>query len=205
MDLIKRTRFGMGILFLIIFNFGSSGSSLGGHQASLAYANFFRPLAAVAQQSTSYPVSTSSDSTGYPDQATATSSSDTPTATFTPFGSPTETSPVLQSATPTPLTTMMAAGTTLAPGTSSTNSQDNLFQTENAEMGQSSATLLPSETTTMIPELTPEFTPKASNSATSQAFAMNWLGFGIGLLAVLVIGGGVGWFLLHRQKNDLQL
>ena len=97
-----------------------------------------------------------------------------------------------------------------APVTSQTESitlaptqANNTFLTENAEMGQSQATLVPSDTPLVSPTITnsPLPTNLIPLPGDTQSFAMNWGAFILGFIAVILIGGAVGWWFLYRQRS----
>ncbi len=150
-------------------------------------------------QETSYPPPTTqvtdTTSPGYPEPSTATSGP-SPTQTNTPLPGSTTPAIVQFTATNAPTAT---EGT---PQNTPTGVND-IFLTENAEMGQSQATPLPTETST--PSSTPTITATpipATDASIDQGFKMDWGAFLIGFFGMVVIGSA-GW-LAFLKRSTLQ-
>lgn len=150
--------------------------------------SFNLPLAPVFQD-TAYPSEpTATVDNGYPGQPTSTESS---VATSSSSTQTTEQSTV-------------SLSPTLLPGTPSVTpgNPNDLFLTENAEMGLSQATPLPSKTSTPTSTQTITTTSIAPTEvlASDQGFNMNWGGFSIGFIAIVLVGGGVGWWVFRHRE-----
>ncbi len=152
---------------------------------------------APALQLTDYPVNpTLPPDYGYPgDQPTAT---EVLNETPAPYPSPeTGSTDVI----PSPSETVSTG--TVSPAGTADNPND-IFLTENAEMGQSQATYQPSETL-IPPTETPVIATVAGAISTDlppdQSFNLDWGGFMIGFFGIVLIGGGVGWWFLRNQLH----
>jgi hypothetical protein len=94
-----------------------------------------------------------------------------------------------------------------SPGQTETNPivptlANDIYLTENAEMGQSQATPVPSDTPTVSPTVTTTVSPTNPLLLTTEtpSFIMNWGAFVLGFLVIIILGCGVGWWFLYRPR-----
>jgi hypothetical protein len=164
-------------------------------------------LAAPYLQATSYPPpSTESSPTAYPAPQTPTFLPPSPTANHaSSTTSIIPTVPGSGSFTLTPPQSGTGIVPSPQPGTQiSTSIQNNdLFLTENAEMGQSQATLIPTDIPSSSPTTTisPTLIYSLSTVVPDQSFKMNWMAFIIGFISIIGIGCGIGWWFFRRQGS----
>ena len=157
-------------------------------------------FSAPSNQETTYPQPpTLPPQNGYPGQPTVTEAAgNTPTSSQEPGTDQTPVNTPIASETP-----AETSGESPVPSTTS-GSPNDIFLTENAEMGQSQATHLPSETlppTETQPASAVVLPAIASGAEPNQNFQMDWGGFSIGFLAVVLVGGGIGWWLLKKRTR----
>jgi hypothetical protein len=193
----------IGLLALLIFSFplfSSNGSTVFfASLNSLVGQQEYHLQAAPVYQDTGYPSeSTTPPYIAYPEEPTATEFVE-PTFTEAPLPDQATEEPTNYVETILPTQTLQG---TLSPLSETPN---NPFLTENAEMGQSQATPLPSETATPTSTSTITSTPNATPEViVDQGFHMDWGGFSIGLLGMVVLGGGVSWWMLRRRMIKIE-
>ena len=184
------------VLFSINISFSYSSYKIGVPFSPLLSSRVFSLLPAPIIQDTSYPPpSTQGPTTGYPAQNTSTESSGYPgPATNTPVTLVTQ-PPGLKQTQP-GQTLTVSSGTQPIPPTT----EEDIFLTENAEMGQSRATHLPTETPSPSPTVTITATllPLSPTISPDQGFVMNWGAFIMGFFGMLILGG-VAWFMFTRR------
>jgi len=190
----------LGIAILVLFSIHVSlmAASLrsGPSFSHLLSSRVFSLLAAPAMQDTAYPPpQTQVTDSGYP-------AANTPTATSGNPGSGTATPSPTHGLTPGANTTQPAQTLTLPSGTQqhTPTTGSDIFLTENAEMGQSQATLVPTETPSPSPTqtLTATLTPFATAILRDQGFTMNWGAFTLGFFGMVIIGSAA-WFVYIRR------
>jgi hypothetical protein len=189
----------LGLAMLVFFSLGGplKGTALWHASAYSFLPPFFSLLPAPPLQSTGYPA-TQVITSGYPEPPTATTGpASSATKTATPGLTSSATPVVNQTIIPT--TPGLPTGT---PSQTSTAGQD-IFLTENAEMGQSQATPLPTETPSPSATLTTTLTPTLPTQPPAvippdEGFQMNWSVFLISFFAVIVIGGAAWLTFLRR-------
>ena len=196
---VSRIKLNLGFAILIFFSIGipSKGSHWAAGSIDSRLPPAFSFLPAPVLQATSYPFpTTQAVPSSYPEAPTATSISAYP-------GQPTSTPG--SGVTPTLILNQNGTAVTLTPGTPGTPAPtggNDIYLTENAEMGQSQATPLPTETpspsATLTVTLTPVRSPTVMPLPPDEGFQMNWVVFLAAFLGVIVMGGAA-WLIFLRR------
>jgi hypothetical protein len=198
-----KLKLGLAVLVFFSINGPWIGSAFIHGTAESHFPPNIANLAAPVLQDTSYPPApTQGDTQGYPQPPTATTGSGYP-------GPETATPGLVSTSTPVPNQTTAAATPTLGTGTlavpsktalASPTTANDIFLTENSEMGQSRATPLPTETPSPSATLTtsPTLIQPTATLPPDQSFKMDW-GVFLGAFFAMIVVGGAAWFTFLKR------